>query len=230
MSIKLIIADDHTLLRQGIRNVLELESDLEILAEACDGEDAIQKIGSYCPDVVLLDLNMPKMSGIEVARWAKKNHPKIQIVILTIHEDENYMFEVIRAGALGYLLKDVEPAMLVKAIQTVAAGQSFIYPTLTGRLVGEFTRLSDAEHQQHHRYLRPNPDRLTVREMDILKLLVGGLSNQEIASRLYLSEKTIKNHLTSVFRKFGVSDRTQAALYALKHKVIDEGRENALSV
>jgi DNA-binding NarL/FixJ family response regulator len=225
VSIKLIIADDHTLLRQGIRNVLELESNLEIIAEACDGEDAICKIGSFRPDVVLLDLNMPKMSGIEVARWVKKNYPEIQIVILTIHEDENYMFEVIRAGALGYLLKDVEPQMLVKAIQTVAAGQSFIYPTLTGRLVGEFTRLADAEQQHHHRHLRPHPDRLTVREMDILRLLVGGLSNQEIAARLYLSEKTIKNHLTSVFRKFGVSDRTQAALYALKHRVVDESRE-----
>jgi two-component system, NarL family, response regulator DegU len=227
VSIKLIIADDHTLLRQGIRNVLELESDLEIIAEACDGEDAIRKIDSHRPDVVLLDLNMPKRNGIEVARWVKKTHPEIQIVILTIHEDENYMFEVIRAGALGYLLKEVEPKMLVKAIHLVAAGQSFIYPTLTGRLVGEFTRLADAANEYHQRYLRPHPDQLTVREMDILQLLVGGLSNQEIATRLYLSEKTIKNHLTSVFRKFGVNDRTQAALYALKHKLIDEVREKS---
>lgn len=230
MSIKLIIADDHTLLRQGLRNVLELESDLEIVAEACDGEDAIRKIGSYRPDVVLLDLNMPKMNGIEVARWVKKTHPEIQMVILTIHEDENYMFEVIRAGALGYLLKDVEPQMLVKAIRIVASGQSFIYPTLTGRLVGEFARLADAATQYQNRCLRPHPDRLTVREMDILKLLVAGLGNQEIAARLYLSEKTIKNHLTSVFRKFGVNDRTQAALYALKHRVVDEESEKGTAM
>lgn len=222
MPIKVMIADDHTLLRQGLRNVLELEPELEIVGEASDGEDAVQKVGVFQPDVVLLDLNMPKMNGIEVARWVKSHHPDIQIVILTIHEDENYMFEVIRAGALGYLLKDVEPVMLVKAIRTVAAGQSFIYPTLTGRLVGEFARLATAANQYQPRCFRPHPDRLTVREMDILKLLVCGLTNQEIASRLYLSEKTIKNHLTSVFRKFAVNDRTQAALYAIKHKIVDE--------
>jgi DNA-binding NarL/FixJ family response regulator len=219
-----MIADDHTLLRQGLRNVLELEADFEVIGEASDGEDAIEKVESLRPDVILLDLNMPKMSGIEVTRWVKSNHPEIHIVILTIHEDENYMFEVIRAGALGYLLKDVEPTMLVKAIRTVAGGQSFIYPTLTGRLVGEFARLSTAANQVQPRYFRPHPDRLTVREMDILKLLVCGLTNQEIAGRLYLSEKTIKNHLTSVFRKFAVNDRTQAALYAIKHKIIDEPR------
>lgn len=226
MSIRLMIADDHTLLRQGLRNVLELEEDLVIVGEASDGEDTIKKVESLRPDVVLLDLNMPKMNGIEVARWVKKNQPDTQIVILTIHEDENYMFEVIRAGALGYLLKDVEPTMLVKAIRIVAEGQSFIYPTLTGRLVGEFARLTDTSNQAQPRYYKPHPDRLTVREMDILRLLVCGMTNQEIASRLYLSEKTIKNHLTSVFRKFSVNDRTQAALYAIKHKIIEEPKGN----
>lgn len=223
MSIRLLIADDHTLLRQGLRNVLEMEEDLVIVGEASDGEDAIKKVESLRPDVVLLDLNMPKMNGIEVARWVKKNQPATQIVILTIHEDEDYMFEVIRAGALGYLLKDVEPAMLMKAIRIVARGQSFIYPTLTGRLVGEFARLTETANQACY---KPYPERLTVREMDILKLLVCGMTNQEIASRLYLSEKTIKNHLTSVFRKFSVNDRTQAALYAIKHKIIEEPNEH----
>lgn len=226
MSIRLMIADDHTLLRQGLRNVLELEEDLVIVGEASDGEDTIKKVESLRPDVVLLDLNMPKMNGIEVARWVKKNQPDTQIVILTIHEDENYMFEVIRAGALGYLLKDVEPTMLVKAIRIVAEGQSFIYPTLTGRLVGEFARLTDNSQLAQPRYYKPHPDRLTMREMDILRLLVCGMTNQEIASRLYLSEKTIKNHLTSVFRKFSVNDRTQAAIYAIKHKIIGEPKGN----
>lgn len=226
MSIRLMIADDHTLLRQGLRNVLELEEDLVIVGEASDGEDTIKKVESLRPDVVLLDLNMPKMNGIEVARWVKKNQPDTQIVILTIHEDENYMFEVIRAGALGYLLKDVEPTMLVKAIRIVAEGQSFIYPTLTGRLVGEFARLTDNSQLAQPRYYKPHPDRLTMREMDILRLLVCGMTNQEIASRLYLSEKTIKNHLTSVFRKFSVNDRTQAAIYAIKHKIIEEPKGN----
>lgn len=227
MSIRLMIADDHTLLRQGLRNVLELEEELQVVGEASDGEDAIKKAETLRPDVILLDLNMPKMNGIEVTRWVKNNHPEIQIVILTIHEDENYMFEVIRAGARGYLLKDVDPPMLVKAIRTVAEGQSFIYPTLTGRLVGEFARLSDSAHHYQPRHFRPNPDRLTGREMDILKLLVCGLTNQEIASRLYLSEKTVKNHLTSVFRKFAVNDRTQAALYAIKNKIIEGPKEMA---
>jgi two-component system response regulator DegU len=222
VAIKLLIADDHTLLRQGLRNILELESDFEVVAEASDGEEAVRKIREYQPDVVLLDLNMPKMNGIEVARCTKRTMPNIHIVVLTIHEDENYMFEVIRAGATGYILKDVEPSMLVKAIRMVAEGQSFIYPTLATRLVGEFARLSDQANQYQPRYFRPHPDRLTVREMDILKLLVRGLTNQEIATRLYLSEKTIKNHLTSVFRKFGVNDRTQAALYAIKHKIVEE--------
>lgn len=222
MSIKLMIADDHVLLRQGIRNVLELDAELQVIGEAADGEDAIEKVETLHPDVVLLDLNMPKMNGIEVARWVKKKHPEVQIVVLTIHDDESYMFEVIRAGALGYLLKDVDPKMLVHAIHTVAQGKSFIYPTLSGRLLGEFVRLSDMKVKFQPGCFKSPVARLTIREMDILKLLVCGLTNQEIATRLFLSEKTIKNHLTSVFRKFAVSDRTQAALYAIKHNIVGE--------
>lgn len=221
MSIKLLIVDDHALYRQGLHNVLEFEADIHILGEASNGEEAIKKIAALRPDVVLLDLNMPKLNGMEVVNWVRNKYPDIKIIILTVYEDENCMLEIIRAGAMGFLLKDVEPAMLIKAIHTVAAGKHFIHPTLTGQLV-EFTRLTNQSVQLAPHHFQMRPERLTMREMDILRLLVHGFTNQEIAARVYLSEKTIKNHLTNVFRKFAVSDRTQAALYAIKHKIIEE--------
>ena len=218
--IKIIIADDHALLRQGIRNVLELEDDLTVIGEAGDGEQAVEQAVELMPDILLLDINMPKMNGLEVIKRVVEKQSKVRIIVLTIHDDENYVIEVIKAGAVGYLLKAIEPGMLVKAIRSVHEGESFIYPTLAKKLFGEISR----QHTKHLENIkiaeRPKEERLSYREIEVLEMVCKGFSNQEVAKHLFLSEKTVKNHLTNVFRKIGVADRTQAVLYAIKNKIV----------
>ncbi|MDR7866302.1 MAG: response regulator transcription factor [Sporomusaceae bacterium] len=221
MPIRILIADDHALLRQGIKNVLELESDFAIVAEAGDGEEAVRKAGEAVPDIALLDINMPRLNGLEVTKRIRAAQPSVKVIILTIHDDESYVVEVVKAGAAGYLLKDVEPGMLIKAIRTVYEGESFIYPTLAKKLFGEITRLEEERRHGAASILQHGRDeRLTLRELEVLQLIAKGLSNQEIAHRLFLSEKTVKNHLTNIFRKIDVADRTQAVLYAIKNKIV----------
>lgn len=216
MPIRILIADDHALLRQGIKNVLELEDDLVTVGEAADGEETIAKTLEQQPDVLLLDLNMPKVNGLEVIKTVKHTLPDLKILVLTILDDENYLYEVIKNGAAGYVLKDIEPRMLIQAIRAVNAGESFIYPTLTKKLINEVSRTQTLDRVRR----RGRDNRLTYREMEVLQLIAQGMSNAEIAGQLFLSEKTVKNHLTSIFRKLNVSDRTQAALYAVKHKLV----------
>lgn len=217
MPIRLVIADDHALLRQGIKNVLELEPDFQVIGEAGDGEEAVKKIAELRPDILLLDINMPKLNGLEVTRKLRDSQNSTKVVILTIHDDENYVLEVVKAGAAGYLLKDIEPGMLIKAIRTVYEGESFIYPTLAKKLFGQIVRGEEKKAVLSH---RRGEERLTEREIEVLQLIAQGMSNQEIAHKLYLSEKTVKNHLTNIFRKINVTDRTQAVLYAIKHKIV----------
>lgn len=221
MSIRILIADDHALLRQGIKNVLSLEADLEVIGEAADGEEAVRKAVELKPDIILLDINMPRGNGLEVTKRLSTAQPDVKCVVLTIHDDENYVFEVIKAGAVGYLLKDVEPSMLIKAIRAISEGESFIYPTLAKKLFSEVNR-RDAErrHESVDMIRRRKEERLTYREVEVLQLVAKGLSNQEMAQRLFLSEKTVKNHLTNIFRKINVTDRTQAVLYAIKQKIV----------
>jgi DNA-binding NarL/FixJ family response regulator len=219
LPIKIVIADDHALLRQGIKNVLSLEPDLEVIGEAADGEEAISKIESLKPDILLLDVNMPHMNGLEVTKCLKADNTPVKVIILTIHDDESYVFEVIKSGADGYILKDIEPGMLVKAIRLVYEGQSFIYPTLTKRLFGELSRQEERRAAPPERR-SSKEERLTYREVEVLKLIGRGMNNQEIAQELFLSEKTVKNHLTNIFRKISVVDRTQAVLYAIKNKIV----------
>lgn len=230
MPIKIMIADDHALLRQGIRNVLELEDDLLVIGEAGDGEQAVEKTVELMPDILLLDINMPKFSGLEVIRKINEQVKSVKIIVLTMHDDENYVMEVIKAGAVGYLLKDIEAGMLVTAIRTVYEGESFIYPTLAKKLFGQISR----EHEQSQEAARKlekqkeekedrddKEERLSYREIEVLVMVCKGLSNQEAAKQLFLSEKTVKNHLTNIFRKIGVNDRTQAVLYAIKNKIVN---------
>ena len=219
MPIRILIADDHPLLRQGIRNFLSLEPDFEIVGEAADGEEAVARAAALLPDVLLLDINMPKANGIEVASRLKESHPEIRILALTIHDDENYMMKMIQSGAAGYLLKDVEPSMMVQAIRRVHAGESFVEPSLTKKL---FSGINSREAQKSA--IQPpgtvESDKLSAREIEVLRLIGKGMSNAEIARELFLSEKTVKNHLTNIFRKIQVSDRTQAVLFAIRHKIV----------
>ena len=216
MPITILIVDDHALLRQGIKKVLDLESDLSVIGEAADGEEAICLAQQLKPDIVLLDINMPRKNGLEVTRELRQLMPKLKIILLTIHDDENYVIEVIKAGATGYLLKDIEPGMLIKAVRSVHTGESFIYPTLAKRLFNEIGMDKKVEAPRS----RGCQDTLTQREIEVLRLIGEGLSNQEMAQKLFLSEKTVKNHLTNIFRKINVSDRTQAVIYAIKHKIV----------
>ena len=220
MPIRIVIADDHALLRQGIKNVLSLEPDFDVIGEAADGAEAIYKVDNLKPDILLLDVNMPRLNGLEVTKQLKQASATVKVIILTMHDDESYVLEVIKSGAVGYLLKDIEPGMLVKAIRIVFAGQSFMYPTLAQRLFGELSRQEEKRLEVPQMLERRKEERLTYREVEVLQLIGQGMSNQEIAKKLYLSEKTVKNHLTNIFRKINVVDRTQAVLYAIKHKIV----------
>jgi DNA-binding NarL/FixJ family response regulator len=220
VAIRIMIADDHALLRQGIKNVLDLETDFQVIGEACDGPQTVEKAIALAPDILLLDINMPKFNGLDVIKKINEQQQNIKIIVLTMHDDEHYVLEVVKTGAVGYLLKDIEPGMLVTAIRTVYAGESFIYPTLAKKLFSEFSRQQDKVCEVVKVSGNRREEGLTQREFEVLQGVCQGLSNQELAKSLFLSEKTVKNHLTNIFRKIGVNDRTQAVLYAIRNKIV----------
>jgi DNA-binding NarL/FixJ family response regulator len=213
--VRVLIIDDHPLVREGLRKVLELEEDIEVIDEAGDGQGAINMARRLQPDIILMDINMPGTNGVEATRVIKREFPQIGIIALTIHEDEEYVLELVRAGVSGYVLKDIVPSKLVETIRTVAAGDSVIDPSITRMLFTELNRLT------RRRQAKEEWETLTEREMDILKLMTQGQSNKEIAVELSISEKTVKNHITSIFRKLQVEDRTQAVLFAIKHHLVE---------
>ncbi|NLC08017.1 MAG: response regulator transcription factor [Syntrophomonadaceae bacterium] len=212
--IRVCIVDDHALVRQGLARVLELEPRIQVVGEAGDGLGAISLANELRPDVILMDINMPGTDGIEASRIINRDHPNTRIIALTVYDDDR-VFEVIRAGVSAYILKDVEAEELIRAIIDVHEGRSIIHPRVTGKVLGEFTRLSNSEGDGSHL------DRLTQREREVLELIAKGEANREIANRLYISEKTVKNHITSILRKLNVHDRTQAAIYAIKCKLVE---------
>lgn len=207
--IKLMLVDDHAVLRDGLRNILELEHDIEVVGEAVSGDDALLKVTTCQPDIILMDINMPQKSGIEVTGILKRKFPAIKILILTMHSHEEYFMAAIREGADGYLLKDAPSDQVVEAIRTVARGESVIHPSMTKKLL-HF-------HQQQE---QAKDTTLTEREKDVLQCLVEGLSNKEIANRLFISDKTVKIHVSKIFKKFDVKSRSQVVIYAVQNNLV----------
>ncbi|GAB6086942.1 response regulator [Alkaliphilus crotonatoxidans] len=208
--IKVLIVDDHSLVRQGLKQILELEKDIKIIGQAGDGEEAITKVQQLKPDVVLLDINMPKLNGIQTLRRLKDIDKTIKVIMLTFHEDQEYLYETINLGANGYVLKDSESESLIQAVRDVYKGSSYIQPSLATGLVKEFNRGQQENSKE---------SKLTRREYEVLTLIAEGLNNKEIACGLFISEKTVKNHVSNIFKKIEVNDRTQAAIYAYKHNI-----------
>ena len=211
--IRALLVDDQALFREGLRTLLDLQVDIEVVGEAKDGREAIELVARTAPDVVLMDMQMPVLDGVAATRDIRAKHPNTQVIVLTTFDDDEYVFEGLRAGAVGYLLKDVTSDRLAEAIRSAARGESFLEPSVAAKVVAEFTRLADApllRERANHTLVEP----LSNREFEILHLVATGASNKEIAATLVITEGTVKNHVTNILGKLGVRDRTQAALKA----------------
>ena len=204
--IRVLIADDHAVVRQGLRTFLELQDDVEVVADVADGDEAVAAVAQHHPDVVLMDLVMPNLGGVEATRRILGERPSTRVIALTSFLDDDKVLPAVRAGAAGYLLKDVEPQELVRAIRTVYGGEALLHPAVTARVMKE---LAGGPRQS-------SPDSLTDRERQVLGLIARGLSNKRIALDLSISEKTVKAHVSNILGKLGVTDRTQAALQAVR--------------
>ena len=205
-SIRVLIADDHEVVRQGLKLFLGLQDDIEVVGEAVDGLDAVERARGLQPDVVLLDLVMPRMGGIEALARIREASPQSKVIVLTSFADDDKVFPSVEAGAAGYLLKDVRPQELADAIRSAHRGEAQLHPAVAARLMQDY---AEGGH-------RGAPDQVTERELDVLRLLARGMSNKEIAGALVVSEKTVKTHASNILHKLGLADRTQAALYAVK--------------
>lgn len=212
--IKIFIADDHLMVRQGLKQLLELCKEIEVIGQAGDGSSAVKLILDLKPDVALIDINMPELNGIEVTKVLKEKKSQTKIIILTIHNEIEYLLKAVDEGADGYILKDSDFDILMEAIKTVNNNASYIQSSMAVQLA---KRLSDPEENNSNRYIND----LTKREVEVLILITDGLLNKEIAQKLFISEKTVKNHVSNIFKKIGVSDRTQAAVFAIKHSMVD---------
>lgn len=211
--INVLIADDHSMVRQGLKQILELEQDMSVIAQAANGEEAVKMARQHKPDVILMDINMPGTNGLQAIKELKQEQNPAKVIVLTIHQDREYLFKTLQMGAEGYVLKDAESAVLIEAIRNVFRGQSYIQPNMTKELVKEFNRVT------LHDKDKSDENNLTSREIEVLELIAEGMINKEIAKQLYISEKTVKNHVSNIFKKLNVSDRTQAAIYAFKHNL-----------
>ncbi|MEE1516633.1 MAG: response regulator transcription factor [Lachnospiraceae bacterium] len=212
MGIRLMIADDHSMIREGLKQLLELDDNLKVVAEAADGIEALKKLDDYNVDVLLLDINMPNMNGLETLKHIRINNFDIKVLILTIHNEIDYLMKAVDIGCDGYVLKDSDSNLLRKAIYTVYEGEKFVQPSLTPMLNASLASRTNIDAKLNE---------LTRREIEVLKLIAEGLFNKEIASRLEISERTVKNHVSNIFKKIEVSDRTQAAVFAIKNNLIN---------
>lgn len=212
-NLRILIVDDHTLVREGFSKMLDLEENLTVVGQASNYEEAISLTEELQPDIVLMDIRLPGIDGIEATRMIKQNYPKVEVIILSMYDEDEYVFESIKAGASGYVLKDISKEELIRAIQIVHSGESLIQPTLARKILTEFAHMA----RRSSSAARITPLReLSEREIEVLRLVADGNSNKEIAEALTISEKTVKAHLRTIFRKLEVSDRAQAVAYAMR--------------
>jgi DNA-binding NarL/FixJ family response regulator len=212
--IRVLIADDQAIARQGLQVILSVEADIEVVGLAKDGQEAVELAEKLQPDLVLMDLKMPKLNGVQATKAIKEKFPTIAVLVLTTYDMDDWVANAIRSGANGYLLKDTPPQDIVNAIRGTVQGKSYVDPNVAGKVL---------QHMQQNPVARSKlelSEALTERELDVLKLLAKGLSNQEIAESLHLSEGTVRNYLSTLFSKLGVSDRTKAAVLAIQHGLI----------
>ena len=211
MAVNVMITDDHSMIREGLKQLLELEGDFKVVAEAADGVECISKLEEITPDVLLLDINMPTMNGLEVLLKMKEKRIKVKVLVLTIHSEVEYLLKAVDIGVNGYLLKDSESAELKKAINAVVNGENYIQPSLIPVLNA---KMIDRDKDT------VKIESLTKRELEVLKNLSYGMYNKEIAEKLDISERTVKNHISNIFKKIEVTDRTQAAVFAIRNNLI----------
>ena len=211
MAVKVMIVDDHSMIREGLKQLLEMEGEFRVIGEACDGVECIEKLNIISPDILLLDINMPNMNGLEVLRALKEKQIDIKVLVLTVHNEVEYLLKAVDIGVNGYLLKDSESAELKWAILSIVGGEDYIQPSLIPTLNAKMIdRNKDSA----------KIDNLTRREMDVLKLLAVGMYNKEVAEKLGISERTVKNHVSNIFKKINVTDRTQAAVFAIRNNLV----------
>ena len=215
--VKVLVVDDHALFRRGLLMVLEAETDMEVVAEASDGLDAVNKAGELLPDVVLMDVRMPRRGGIDACMAMKEVAPSARIVMLTISDEENDLYEAIKAGASGYLLKEISIDEVASAVRAVHGGQSLISPSMASTLLDEFASM--LKHTDDRQQV-PAP-RLTEREMEVLRLVAKGLNNRDIAKQLFISENTVKNHVRNILEKLQLHSRMEAVVYAVREKLLE---------
>lgn len=211
MKTKVMIADDHSLIREGIRQLLEFDGSIEVIGEASNGVECLEKLEVLSPDVLLLDINMPEMNGIDVLKQLKEKKSDVKVLILTVHNELEYLLKAIDIGVDGYILKDSESSELKKAIDIICNGENYIQPSLIPALNNQLVN-RDID--------KDKIDLLTSREFEVLIQVANGMSNKEIATNLNISERTVKNHISNIFKKINVSDRTQAAVFAIKNNII----------
>ena len=211
--IKVMIADDHAMVRQGLKTILELEEDIVVVAQAANGEEAVSIARVQKPDVILMDINMPVLNGLQAIKILKEEDKRYKIIVLTLHQEREYLFKTLQLGCEGYVLKDAESSVLIEAIRSVYQEQTYIQTNMTCELVKEFNRVTLVEKDNSI------TNNLTNREIEVLKQIAEGMINKEIAKNLFISEKTVKNHISNIFKKLDVNDRTQATIYAFKHNI-----------
>ncbi|MDQ0902954.1 response regulator transcription factor [Paenibacillus sp. V4I7] len=228
-NVHIVIADDHQLFREGVKRIINMEDDMEVIGECGDGIQVIELCNQITPDIVLMDINMPLENGVVATERLKLIFPDIKVIILSIHDDESYVFETLRKGASGYLLKDMEAESLINAIRSVVAGHAYIHPKVTGKLINQLRRMTYLDDvgvvgsgqgvkDSALKYIHNTNSPLTKREAEVLRLMAEGKkSNKLIGEFLYISEKTVKNHVSSILQKMEVDDRTQAVIIAIKN-------------